>query len=287
MPDSSAPIGVFDSGVGGLSVLQALRRALPQAQFVYVADSAHAPYGEKTADFVQQRSHAITRFLQTHYGIAALVVACNTATAAAMEGLRHTWGAAMPLVGVEPAIKPAAQLSRTGHVGVMATRGTVGSARFARLLRDFGQGAHWHVQACDGLASAIETSTAQNVLEDEKIRALCAQYTSALGPFGCQAGQIDTLVLGCTHYVFAREVLQALLGPQVQLVDTGDAVARQTRRLLGLPPTQPSPPSSAATGLASEQQIRLLTTGSLDALHLAAQRWLGLPLQCCAQVQLP
>jgi glutamate racemase len=283
MPDSSAPIGVFDSGVGGLSVLQALRRALPQAQFVYVADSAHAPYGEKTAAFVQERSHAIARFLHERHGIAALVVACNTATAAAAESLRQAW-ADMPLVGVEPAIKPAARLSRTGHIGVMATRGTVGSARFARLLHDFGQGAHWHVRACDGLASAIENSTAASLLEDEKIRALCAHHTSALGQFGTEAGQIDTLVLGCTHYVFVRDTLQALLGPKVQLVDTGAAVARQTQRLLGW-----APAASAAGGdaLAPVAQIQLLTTGSLNALQMAAQRWLGLPLQCCAQVQVP
>ena len=283
MPSSMAPVGVFDSGVGGLSVLQALRRAMPQARFVYVADSAYAPYGEKTAAFVQARSHAIARFLQSCYGIGALVVACNTATAAAAESLRQDWPT-LPLVGVEPAIKPAAQLSRTGHIGVMATRGTVHSARFARLLHDFGQGAHWHVQACDGLAAAIENSTATTLVEDEKIRALCAHHTSALGQFGLKNGQIDTLVLGCTHYVFVRDTLRALLGPDVQLVDTGDAVARQTQRLLGWP--QERADVQEGTPLAPAQHIQLLTTGSLPALQRAAQRWLGLPAGCCAQVQL-
>src|SRR5690606_18971645 len=129
---------VFDSGIGGLSVLQALRHELPLEQFVYVADSAHAPYGEKGDDFVRARTHAIAQYLHHHHGIKALVIACNTATAASVESLR----AAMPdipMIGVEPAIKPAAASSQTHHVGVMATRGTVQSRRFQKLIDDHGQ----------------------------------------------------------------------------------------------------------------------------------------------------
>ena len=133
MPQASSPIGVFDSGVGGLSVLRALLAALPHERFVYLADSANAPYGERGDAFVAARTHAISDFLCAQHHIKALVVACNTATAAAIQELRHRHPH-LPLIGVEPAVKPAAQLTRTGRVGVMATRGTVASDKFQRLL---------------------------------------------------------------------------------------------------------------------------------------------------------
>ncbi len=227
----TAPIGIFDSGIGGLSVLQALRQALPHERFVYVADSGNAPYGERSSDFVCQRSATIAHYLHQHHRTKALVVACNTATAAAISHLRAQWPD-LVLVGVEPAIKPAAQATRTASVGVIATRGTLASARFAQLLQRYGAGVRWQVQACDGLAQAIEASTWQADGNAAEIEALCARYTSALGRFGTDFGQMDTLVLGCTHYVFARPVLQRLLGLQVQLLDTGPAVARHTQHVL-------------------------------------------------------
>ena len=190
-----APIGIFDSGIGGLSVLQALREALPHEPCIYVADSGHAPYGERDDAFVQQRCAAITDYLLKHHAIKLLVVACNTATAAAIGHLRALWPQ-LPLVGVELAIKPAALQTRTGHVGVIATRGTVGSSRFQNLLHTHGQQVHWHVQACDGLAQAIEASTWQADGNLSEIEALCARYISALGPFGPNSGHTDTLVLG-------------------------------------------------------------------------------------------
>lgn len=284
---ATAPIGVFDSGIGGLSVLQALRHELPLEQFVYVADSAHAPYGEKGDDFVRARTHAIAQYLHHHHGIKALVIACNTATAAAVESLR----AAMPdipMIGVEPAIKPAAASSQTHHVGVMATRGTVQSRRFQKLIDDHGQDVQFHVQACDGLARAIEGSAVTDDAGENaaKVKALCASYTSALGQFGFKTGEMDTLVLGCTHYVFAKEALRALLGPDVHLIDTGAAVARQTRRLLAqanLLRTESA--ISVAPEPVQTQQIALMTTGKLTALQAAAQRWLDVPAQCCSAVQ--
>ncbi len=273
------PIGVFDSGIGGLSVLQALLRELPHERFVYLADNAHAPYGEKTDSFVRQRSRQITEHLRAQHHIKALVVACNTATAAAVHELRQAHPE-LPLVGVEPALKPAAALSRTGHVGVMATRGTVASDKFQRLLHSQQEAAQFHVQACNGLALAIEQGTDPALHDAASVRigSLLREHTQALGRFGQGPGQIDTLVLGCTHYVFEREALQALVGPDVQLVDTGDAVARQTRRLLaaahqlhaGPLPSDPS------------QRVQLLTTGDLPSLQAAAARWLGLPAHCCA-----
>lgn len=276
----NAPIGVFDSGIGGLSVLRALQKALPHERFVYLADNANAPYGEKTEAFVSQRTHAIAQHLLAQHQIKALVVACNTATAAAIHELR-AHHSQLPLVGVEPALKPALALSRTGRIGVIATRGTVGSDKFARLLASVQGEAHFVVQACNGLALAIEQSTLPDRAEaaQKDIAQLLKTYTQSMGRFGTQAGDIDTLVLGCTHYVFVESALQALLGPHVQLVSTGEAVARQTQRLL------------AAAGLLNTdsakevgQAMLLLTTGDLTGLQAAAKRWLGLPPQLCEAV---
>ncbi len=277
------PIGVFDSGIGGLSVLQALQAALPHERFVYLADNAHAPYGEKTDLYVRQRTHAITRHLIAEHQIKALVVACNTATAAAIHELRAQHPQ-LPLVGVEPALKPAVQLTRTGRVGVMATRGTVGSDKFARLLASVQDQAVFEVCACNGLALAIEQTTlpALQTSASAEVSRLLRDYTQALGRFGSGQGEIDTLVLGCTHYVFAQDELQALVGPQVQLVSTGDPVARQTRRLLeaqGLLHAGPAPRTPAA-------RLKLFTTGDLAGLQAAAQRWLHLPAHGCRRAQI-
>lgn len=287
---SLAPIGVFDSGIGGLSVLQALRHELPHERFVYLADSGHAPYGERGDAFVIARTRAIAKHLVQAYDIKALVIACNTATAAAVELLR----AEMPglaLIGVEPALKPASQSSQTQHVGVMATRGTVASQRFARLVGEHGSRTQFHVQACDGLARAIELSTEAPPPTDSsttEIRALCALYTGLLGTFGVKTGQIDTLVLGCTHYIFVKDDLRALLGPEVQLVDTGAPVARQTRRLLATAGSlAPEPAVTPEAALAGPAQLQLLSTGSLAALQSAAHRWLQLPAACCQKADMP
>ena len=293
LPASSAPIGVFDSGIGGLSVLQALRHELPHERFVYLADSGNAPYGERGDAFVIPRTRTIARYLQQHHGIKALVIACNTATAAAVEQLRAEMPD-LPLIGVEPALKPASLSSQTHHVGVIGTRGTVSSQRLARLVAEHGGRTQFHVQACDGLARAIELSTAAPLPADAsatETRALCARYTSALGTFGVKTGQIDTLVLGCTHYIFAKDDLRALLGPEVHLIDTGAPVARQTRRILtqaGTLAPEPADATDAAPhALAGASQICLMTTGALDALHSAAQRWLELPATVCRSVDVP
>lgn len=293
---SAAPIGVFDSGIGGLSVLQALRHELPHERFVYLADSGNAPYGERGDAFVMARTRTVAQHLQRAHGIKALVIACNTATAAAVEQLR-TDMPTLPVIGVEPALKPASLSSQTHHVGVIGTRGTVTSQRFARLVSEHGARAQFHVQACDGLARAIEDSTAHPAPTDPsttEIRALCALYIGALGQFGVKTGEIDTLVLGCTHYIFAKDHLRALLGPEVQLIDTGAPVARQTRRILAqaghLVPEADASTASAGNmvhAVAGPAQIQLMTTGSLEALESAAQRWLDLPASCCTSVALP
>ena len=143
---ASRPIGVFDSGVGGLSVLRQLLRLLPQEDFVYLADTAWAPYGERSTEEIQQRSLAITRHLVDAYGIKLLVVACNTATAQAVHAIRAAWPE-LPIVGIEPAIKPAAALTMTGHIGIMATHATVKSQRFQRLVQEWSGDRQMHIQA--------------------------------------------------------------------------------------------------------------------------------------------
>lgn len=253
------PIGVFDSGVGGLSVLQALRAELPHEDFIYLADSGHAPYGERGDDYVAARSQAVVHSLRAR-GIKALVVACNTATAAAVQLLREQHPA-LPIIGLEPAIKPAVALSRTRRIGVIGTRGTLASAKFATLLASLAGQAEFIVQPCDGLADAIERGDATETI------ALSARYTEAMGTFGTQDGAIDTLVLGCTHYPFAEGPLRALTETGVRLIDTGEPVARQTRRVL-----------QAAGSLAQPRRagsLQLLSSGRPEALQAAAARWLG------------
>ena len=254
---------MFDSGIGGLSVLKALRAELPHEHFIYIADSGHAPYGERDVAHVLARSRAVVQYLVSR-NVKALVMACNTATAAAIELLRAEHPG-LALIGVEPALKPAVALSKTGRIGVMATRSTLASAKFQALLASQADGASFVMQACDGLADAIEGSVETG--DTTKTIALCARYTGAMGVFGSENGQIDTLVLGCTHYPFASDHLRALLGPEVQLMANGEAVARQTRRLLQT--TLPAPDRPPG-------QVSLFTTGQPPALQAAAQRWLGL-----------
>ena len=260
-------IGVFDSGIGGLSVLKALRDDMPHEDFVYLADSGHAPYGERDTAHVLARSKAVAAYL-VHQNVSALVIACNTATAAAVTLLRSAYPG-LPIVGVEPALKPAVALSKTGRIGLLATRSTLESARFKALLDAQAGLATFVLQACDGLADAIERSASTG--DATEIIAACARHTKAMGLFGSENGGIDTLVLGCTHYPFAAAQLHALLGPEVQLVDNAEAVARQTRRLLA--PLQ----TSNSNGEAPRQgQVSLFSTGQPQTLEAAAKRWLDL-----------
>jgi glutamate racemase len=262
--EANRPIGVFDSGVGGLSVLRALRAELPQEQFVYVADSGNAPYGERDDDHVITRSHAITDYLFSQHQIKAMVVACNTATAAAIKTLRASYPG-IPLVGIEPALKPAAAASLTKTVGVMATRGTLQSEKFQALLASLHGQATFVLQPCDGLAIAIERNDAT------KIEALCAEYTRAMGPFGLNQEAMDTLVLGCTHYPFVESELRRSIGAHVTLLEGGAPVARQTRRLLEAAGLLARP-----DGEAMQAPTQFFTTGQLEDLQHAAIRWLKL-----------
>lgn len=280
-PRREAPIGVFDSGIGGLSVLQALRQELPGEDFVYLADSDQAPYGERGDDFVAARSLALAGHLLRRHGIKALVVACNTATAAAIHLLRQRHPA-LPVIGVEPALKPALAASRTRRIGVAATRGTLASDKFRRLLAGLSDQAEFVLQPCPGLALALEESAAigpgdAGALASSRlaISALIERHLSEMGRFGAGPGQIDTLVLGCTHYPFARRDFQARAGGQVQLLETGAPVARQTRRLLEARELLRLARPGAGT-------LALLSTARPEALRMAAVRWLQLPPACTA-----
>lgn len=216
-----APVGIFDSGVGGLSVLAEIRRQLPRESLLYVADSGHVPYGEKSSEFIRQRSLRIAEFLVGE-GAKALVVACNTATAAAVAELRERYPL-LPIVGMEPAVKPAAAATRSGVVGVLATTGTLKSARFAALLDRFAADVRVVTQPCPGLVERIEAGQ----LSSTETRQLLAGFVEPLLAQGC-----DTLILGCTHYPFIKPLLREMLPADVSLIDTGAAVARQLGSLL-------------------------------------------------------
>ncbi len=258
---AEAPIGVFDSGVGGLSVLRALQAELPHERFVYFADSGHAPYGERNGQYVVERSRQVLGQLRREHAVKMLVVACNTATAAAIHLLRAEHPG-LPIVGVEPALKPAVAASRTRRIGVLATRGTLASAKYAALQASLGNEATFIAQPCDGLAAAIER------FDTTKIVALCAQYTGALGTFGNKNGQIDTLVLGCTHYPIVADQLRACVGSQVTLIETGPPVARQARNVL-------ETASLVSDHATSSSEVCLLSSGNAALLREAAARWLG------------
>ncbi|WP_137719016.1 glutamate racemase [Methylobacillus flagellatus] len=217
---STAPIGVFDSGLGGLSVLQHIRSLLPHEDLIFVADCDQAPYGNKSADAIQQRAFALSRFL-LEQGAKALVVACNTATAAAISNMRAHFE--LPIIGMEPAVKPAVAASRSGVVGVLATTGTLQSAQFAALLESYGQEVEVVTQACNGLVECIE----RGELDTAETRALLEIYMRPLLNAGA-----DTLVLGCTHYPFVRPLIESLSSPDIAIIDTGAAVARQLQRKL-------------------------------------------------------
>jgi glutamate racemase len=217
---AAAPIGVFDSGVGGLSVLREIRARLPHESLLFVADSGHVPYGSKSEAYIRARSLALGRFL-VERGAKAIVVACNTATAAAAERLRAALP--VPVVAMEPAVKPAAAATRTGVVGVIATVGTLESARFAALLARFGNGVTVVTQPAPGLVEQVEAGD----LDGPATRTLVERYTAPLLAAGA-----DTIVLGSTHYPFVRALIAEVVGPTVTLVDTGAAVARQLERIL-------------------------------------------------------
>ena len=244
-------IGVFDSGLGGLSVLAAIARALPQADLIYLADTAYVPYGTKSDIFIRERVLAIGQHLVT-LGCDVLVVACNTATAAAVEALRQQHPD-VPVVGIEPGIKPAAVDSRTRRIAVLTTESTARSERLRKLIRDHAGSVAVDVEACPGWATRVE------MLEFDS-PAFAAEIAAKIAPL-LDSG-IDRLVLGCTHYSFLAPLLNPLIDGRAELVDVAEAVARQVTRISG-------------TRTRGNAQLHLLATASPERLRSALPR-LGL-----------
>ena len=236
-------IGVFDSGVGGLSVLRAIRAALPHEHLVYVADSGHAPYGDQSEAHITQRTLTVGNWL-AEQGVKGITIACNTATVVAAKTLREQTH--LPVVAIEPAIKPAVALTRSGVVGVLATRQTVHSAAVARLVDLYGADKRVVLQACPGLMEQVERAD----LHSAETEALLRQFITPLLEQGA-----DTLVLGCTHYPFLRDTIQRLVGAEVTLLDPADAVARELARRLA--------ESGSLTTQAAPGSVQFFTSGDV------------------------
>ena len=247
-------IGVFDSGVGGLSVLRALHRRLPATAMVYVGDVSHAPYGERPAAEVVARCEVLIEHLVSR-GARLIVVACNTATVLGIELLRQRWPH-LTFVGVEPGVKPAAAGSRSGRIAVLATPATSASARLRRLIERHAGGVHVHVQPCPGLAAAIERSALHGPALLDVLRPCCDAVLAA---------NVDTVVLGCTHYPFVAGPIQFLLGTDITLIDTASAISDRVASLWQNAPE----PEAAAT-------VRAISTGAAHTMQALLLRCPGL-----------
>ncbi len=217
----SRPIGVFDSGVGGLSILRELKKLMPKESFVFLADQAYLPYGEKSKKEIVSRATKIADFLIREHNIKILVIACNTATCYSIKELRKRFH--LPIVGTEPAVKPAGMNSNTGSIAVISTPATAKSKTLKRLIKEFAKGKKVTNVPCKGLESVVEN----NQINTAGTRALLNKYLA-----GIKDSRADQLVLGCTHYPFLRGPISSILGKKIKLVDSGGAIARQTKHLL-------------------------------------------------------
>ncbi len=213
-------IGVFDSGLGGLSILRHLKKQLTHESFIYVADSANAPYGDKSELFIQQRCLSIADFLSCHH-ITALVVACNTATAAAVELIRNRLD--IPVVAIEPALKPASIMTKSGKIGVLATASTLQSTQYQSLLDKYTTDIVCFEQAAHGLVEKVEAGQLNHAATEELLR----QYLNPMMNEG-----VDCIVLGCTHYPFLLPVIRNIVGNDIEIIDTGVAVAEQLNSVI-------------------------------------------------------
>ena len=250
------PIGLFDSGVGGLSILREVRRLLPQEDLWFVADQGHVPYGARPLEQVRSFSEEITRFLLSRQA-RVVVVACNTASAAALRALRQQVPE-IPFVGMEPAVKPAAEVSRSGVVGVLATPATFQGALFASVVERFASGVRVLQQTVPGLVERIEAGD----LASEDTRRM---LQTALEPLLSQGA--DTIVLACTHYPFVIPLLRSLVGDSVQVIDPSPAIARQVKRVLSEHAVEADPTRRGETVIG--------TTGEPDRLRRWVSQMLG------------
>ena len=262
LPTRNAPIGVFDSGLGGLSVLHELVQRLPQEDFIYVADSGHCPYGGKAREAIVERAITITEFLRGE-GAKLVVIACNAATYAAAEILRARYPS--PFVGMEPAVKPAVAATHSGVVGVLTTSVTASGDRLQRLIRDYARDVRVITQPCPGLVEQVEAGE----LDGTTTHSLLRRFTAPL-----LSGGADTLVLGCTHYPFLRPQIVDIVGPQVALIDTGAAVARRTAALLA--------EDDLANAAGHPGTLRWYSSGDPAIMEAIGSRLWGQPLAAVA-----
>jgi glutamate racemase len=256
------PIGVFDSGVGGLSVLRHLRAQLPAEQFIYLADQRHVPYGSRSPQEIIQFSQGITEFF-LQLNMKAIVVACNTASAAALSLLRQQFD--LPFVGMEPAVKPAAQQTKSGKVGILATGGTFASDRYARLTAKYAKGVSVWEDPCVGLVPEIEAGR----LDSPAVHQILQQ---ALTPM--LAAGVDTVVMGCTHYPFVLPVVEQIVGTAVNIIDPAPAIARQTGVVLR---QYKLLADASQTG-----NVRYITTGAVEAYARQVEQlveWSGVEVE--------
>ena len=269
-------VGLFDSGVGGLSILRSVRSLMPALDLVYVADSLHAPYGEQSEAFIKARTLALGLALE-RAGVKAMVVACNTATVLAVKALRAQ--TQLPVVAIEPAIKPAVSQTRSGVVGVLATTQTTQSQSVQRLCERYGTNTKILLQACPGLVELVESGQQQS----DEVHQLLSNFVEPLIRQGA-----DTLVLGCTHYSFLKEMIGLVAGKGVELIDPADAVARELGRRLSLQSMATEknvdPKALNHESLDAQAQflhphgsgtIRLFTTGSISQAQVVMSRLWG------------
>lgn len=244
-------IGLFDSGLGGLSVLREVQKTLPSHDLLYVADNAYCPYGPLPVQLVQQRSLAITRWLQDQ-GAKAIVVACNTATSAAVELLRSELS--IPIIGMEPGLKPAIAQTKTNRVGVLATSNTLKGQRFQALIERYGENVEVITQPCPGLVECVE----QGQIDSPATRDLLERYLEPLHERG-----VDVIVLGCTHYPFLRPILETMIDPATKIIDTGPAVARQVSRVVEANQLRPGQASISVWSTGEPNQVEQILNNLL------------------------
>lgn len=256
-------IGVFDSGIGGLSILRELINLMPNENFFYIADIAHSPYGEKNQDYIIDRIEKISSYLINHenFNIKTLVIACNTATSYSIDFLRSNHPS-ISIIGVEPALKLASKYSKTKRIGVLATYATIHSLKFKLLKNSIIDDVEFICQPCNELASSIDKG---NIILATQ---LCEKYIRSLGKIGINKNEIDTIVLGCTHYPLIKDTIQNIVGNQINLIDTAVPVAKQTKLKTMLNLSN------------NETKIFFATTGKKDILENACIKFLNIEPEC-------
>jgi glutamate racemase len=267
MPDRTAPIGVFDSGIGGLTVVRELMRQLPHESIVYFGDTARVPYGPKSPDTVRRYSREITAFLRDR-GVKAVVVACNTATAHALPTLREE--SRFPVIGVvEPGARAAVGATREGRIGVIGTLGTVNSGAYEKAIRALAPDARIVARPCPLFVPLVE----EGWIDTEATRLIAREYLQPL-----VAAHVDTVVLGCTHYPLLKPLIGEIVGRGVRLIDSAEQTAAETARVLAAQALCAMPDATP--------EYRFVASDAASQFQTLAQRFLGSPIDCVETITL-